>query len=162
MITPGYLKFKACDVHVFGGYCETVYPDGARVRSENFDEQVARDYGYSSSHEFCVQHEIIHHFVAEKLGRNHSPNQWLLAHGAQPTDQHRLRDLEENVVAGFTFLLNQDRLPIHDHRSWTRTPELYVIFAEKVFQTAGVDINLAVAECRHLLSGLVSKNSPSD
>lgn len=149
-----YHRFKSCEVDVFAGYCVTRYPDGASVRSTRFDDQVAYDYGYgeNAGTRFSIEHELIHHFVAERLGEPYSLNQYLLAHGAQPTDQHKARDLEEAVVAGFTFFMNKDRLPEHNADSWTRTPEVFVAYAGTVFANHGASLVQAAMECRGLLN----------
>ena len=79
------LKFKHCWVNSAPGYTETCYHDGTKVTAtpEDSDEYRANAalFGYGSdTAALSREHEILHTFLAEKLGYGTSPTLWAVAH----------------------------------------------------------------------------------
>lgn len=80
------LTFQHCWVHSAPGYTETCYHDGTKViatpqDSDQYREQaMALGYG-SDTAALSREHEILHTFLAEKLGFGSSPTLWAVAHG---------------------------------------------------------------------------------
>lgn len=104
--------FKHCRVHVSPGYTETVFDDGTKVPAapeptqEYLDK--ARRYGYGDdAAALSREHEILHTFLAEKLGFGSSPTMWALAHAGDP-DVAPIweQQYEEELVLAFQTYLN--------------------------------------------------------
>lgn len=149
------IQFRSCAVEADyeKGCSISRYPDGAILRSEDFNDQTAWDYGYGSGAglRFSAEHDIIHHFLAEFLSFDHSVNHWLLAHNLANDLNQKARELEEALVSGFTFKLNQSTLPFHNERSWTRVPEIYITYAEMRFWERQKSLRSAVLRYDQLI-----------
>ncbi len=80
------LQFQHCWVNCVPGYTETCYHDGTKVTatpedSEQYRANTAR-FGYGTdTGGLSREHEILHTFLAEKLGFGSSPTLWAVAHG---------------------------------------------------------------------------------
>lgn len=80
------LQFKHCWVNCAPGYTETCYYDGTKVTAAPEDTEKYRKnavlFGYGTDIEaLSREHEILHTFLAEKLGFGSSPTLWAVAHG---------------------------------------------------------------------------------
>jgi len=80
------LTFQHCWVHSAPGYTETRYHDGATVTATPEDTEPYREraagFGYGAdTAALSREHEILHTFLAEKLGFGSSPTLWAVAHG---------------------------------------------------------------------------------
>jgi len=105
-------EFRHCWVHVSPGYTETVYHDGSRVcaapeLNETYFAKAER-YGYGRDvAALSREHEILHTFLAEKLGYGSSPTLWAVAHnhegGVAPVWE---MEEEETMVLAFQVYLN--------------------------------------------------------
>lgn len=80
------LQFQHCWVNCVPGYTETCYHDGTKVTAtpEDSDQYRANTalFGYGTdTGALSREHEILHTFLAEKLGFGSSPTLWAVAHG---------------------------------------------------------------------------------
>jgi hypothetical protein len=143
------LNFPHCEINIFTTSFSSLtrYKDGATVVSAKFENTVGLTYGYAVPERFNAEHDLLHHFVADQLG-TYSHNHWLIAHGMDAGCNEHHRNLEEMVVAGFTFLVHPDRF--HFNGAWTNVPEIYIAYAESVFAAKGVEITPAVTEYQAL------------
>jgi hypothetical protein len=110
------MQFQGCTVRIFpeSRYLETVYRDGTKVPAVPHNTEVyagnARKYGYGEdTFALCREHEILHTFLAEKMGLPHSPTLWAVAHdfpaGGPPENEFYI---EEQMVLDFQTALNDD------------------------------------------------------
>ena len=105
------LQFQHCWVNCVPGYTETCYHDGTKVTAtpEDSDQYRANTalFGYGSdTGGLSREHEILHTFLAEKLGLGSSPTLWAVAHG-QTGDVAAIWEQEEEetwTLAFQTFL----------------------------------------------------------
>ena len=105
------LQFQHCWVNCVPGYTETCYHDGTKVTATPEDSEQYRAnaalFGYGSdTAALSREHEILHTFLAEKLGFGTSPTLWAVAHG-QTGDVAPIWEQEEEegwTLAFQTFL----------------------------------------------------------
>lgn len=108
------LFFNGCIVKVFPetGYTETRYDDNSFVPAmPNYDPAsffTANDLGYGVNTKLMtIHHEILHTFLAEKIGLPHSPTLWAVAHnfgsGCVPVEKQWE---EEALVLSYQKYLN--------------------------------------------------------
>ena len=101
-------------------YLETVFPDGTKVPAapEDTDEarSLASDLGYGDDlWRMCLEHELLHTALLQRLGYEHSPTLWEVAHGNSkgiPGKPWAMRGEEGLVLAYQTFknFMRQDAL----------------------------------------------------
>lgn len=74
------IKFKTATVTIEGKHLKATFRDG-KENNFYFDnwihdnleyQQIARDMGYDDVERYAVDHELMHHFIADQLGWNHS------------------------------------------------------------------------------------------
>lgn len=72
-------------IRVWPGYVETVFPDGTKAPAAPEDNDAYRvttaRLGYTDPWQQCLEHEIFHTWVAQKMGYEHSTILWNVAHG---------------------------------------------------------------------------------
>lgn len=111
-------RFPRCIFRVFpntGGYCETIFDDGATVpAAPELTEDYARraaEMGYAAGADglerSCIEHEFLHNWLADYRGLLYSPGLWATAHG-ELSDHVSLQKLneEEWVVREFQTWMN--------------------------------------------------------
>ena len=100
---------------------ETWFPDGVMLPAEPQGDDDYRDralsLGYESADAMNREHDVLHSFLADKLGYRWSPCLWAAAH-KQPIDRE-VGDHEEAMVLAFQRYMNtgveDDRLqPLRD------------------------------------------------
>ncbi len=101
------LQFEHCWVNCVPGYTETCYHDGTKVTAtpEDSDQYRANTalFGYGTdTRGLSREHEILHTFLAEKLGFGSSPTLWAVAHG-QTEDVAAIWEQEEEETWTLAF-----------------------------------------------------------
>ncbi len=101
------LQFQHCWVNCVPGYTETCYHDGTKVTAtpEDSDQYRANTalFGYGTdTGALSREHEILHTFLAEKLGFGSSPTLWAVAHG-QTGDVAPIWEQEEEETWTLAF-----------------------------------------------------------
>lgn len=109
--------------------CVLIYPDHVESRfsadasisrffppvgKEDF-EWAARYAGYADSFRFGIEHDILHHCVADRLGWQRSAVIWWDAHGQPDDGMQSWRDYEEHLVVRLQRFINTGERDI-DHR----------------------------------------------
>ena len=107
------ITFPGCWFHidVAGHYLSTVFPDGRVVASvpvEAKDCETAMQYGYGDNWtRLWREHDLLHHWVATRLGHGASPTIWSVCHEDHPDAlPHWARLQEEGFVAEVHRWLN--------------------------------------------------------
>ena len=103
--------FPGCVVNAdyTNNYIETVFPDGTKVpatanfRQEDIDMAEKLGYGFNTAM-MTREHEILHTYLAVKMGHDYSPTLWDVAHN-QNLGQG-LHGSEEGNVLTFQQYLN--------------------------------------------------------
>lgn len=112
------LFFNSCLVKIFPetGYIETRYDDDSVARViPNYNEIeffTAKSLGYENNIKLMtIHHEILHTYLAEKIGLPYSPTLWAVAHnfgsGCAPIEEQWQ---EEALVLSYQKYLNKKEI----------------------------------------------------
>ena len=134
------LHFKNCWVNTSPGYTETAFHDGTRVCAAPEDspeyQAKAAQFGYGEDLAgLSREHEILHTFLAEKLGYGASPTLWAVAHNQENVAQIWEQVEEEAWVLAFQTYLHGGEASEPLNR----------------FADFGLDVNALCEEARKLL-----------